>query len=60
VPKTIDNDIPLPGGVSTSDTRLARHWGVEIVKNIMEDAKTTGRWYFITTMGRLQAILLLA
>jgi 6-phosphofructokinase 1 len=25
---------------------------VEIVKNLMEDARTTGRWYFITTMGR--------
>ncbi len=52
VPKTIDNDIPLPGGASTFGYQTARHWGVEIVKNIMEDARTTGRWYFITTMGR--------
>jgi 6-phosphofructokinase 1 len=52
VPKTIDNDIPLPGGDSTFGYQTARHWGVEIVKNIMEDARTTGRWYFITTMGR--------
>ena len=52
VPKTIDNDIPLPGGVSTFGYQTARHWGVEIVKNIMEDARTTGRWYFIPTMGR--------
>jgi 6-phosphofructokinase 1 len=52
VPKTIDNDIPLPGGVSTFGYETARHWGVEIVKNIMEDARTTGRWYFLTTMGR--------
>lgn len=51
VPKTIDNDIPLPGD-STFGYQTARHWGVEIIKNIMEDAKTTGRWYFITTMGR--------
>jgi 6-phosphofructokinase 1 len=51
VPKTIDNDIPLPGG-STFGYQTARHWGVEIVKNIMEDARTMGRWYFITTMGR--------
>lgn len=51
VPKTIDNDIPLPGG-STFGYQTARHWGVEIVKNLMEDAKTMGRWYFITTMGR--------
>ncbi|MBI5027132.1 MAG: 6-phosphofructokinase [Nitrospirae bacterium] len=52
IPKTIDNDIPLPGGVSTFGYQTARHWGVEIVKNIMEDARTTGRWYFVTTMGR--------
>jgi len=52
VPKTIDNDIPLPGGAPTFGYETARHWGVEIVKNVMEDAKTTGRWYFITTMGR--------
>jgi len=52
VPKTIDNDIPLPGGQTTFGYQTARHWGVAIVSNIMEDAKTTGRWYFITTMGR--------
>lgn len=52
VPKTIDNDIPLPGGMPTFGYETARHWGVEIVENIMEDARTTGRWYFITTMGR--------
>ena len=52
VPKTIDNDLPLPGGRSSFGYHTARHWGVEIVKNIMEDARTTGRWYFITTMGR--------
>jgi len=52
IPKTIDNDIPLPGGVSTFGYQTARHWGVEIVKNIMEDARTIGRWYFVSTMGR--------
>lgn len=52
VPKTIDNDIPLPGGLSTFGYETARHVGVEIVSNLMEDARTTGRWYFITTMGR--------
>jgi 6-phosphofructokinase 1 len=52
VPKTIDNDLYLPAGQSCFGYQTARHWGVEIVKNIMEDAKTTGRWYFITTMGR--------
>lgn len=52
VPKTIDNDLPLPGGVSTFGYETARHWGVEIVKNIMEDARVTARWYFLTIMGR--------
>jgi len=52
VPKTIDNDLLLPGGRSSFGYHTARHWGVEIVKNIMEDARTTGRWYVITTMGR--------
>jgi len=52
VPKTIDNDLPLPGGVPTFGFETARHWGTEMVKNIIEDARTTGRWYFVTTMGR--------
>ncbi|MDA8083116.1 MAG: diphosphate--fructose-6-phosphate 1-phosphotransferase [Nitrospiraceae bacterium] len=52
VPKTIDNDLYLPGGKSSFGYNTARHWGVKIVKNLMEDAKTTGRWYFISTMGR--------
>lgn len=51
-PKTIDNDIPLPGGFSTFGFQTARHVGVYIVNNIMEDARTMGRWYFITAMGR--------
>jgi ATP-dependent phosphofructokinase / diphosphate-dependent phosphofructokinase len=51
-PKTIDNDIPLPGGFSTFGFQSARHVGVYIVNNIIEDARTMGRWYFITTMGR--------
>jgi len=51
-PKTIDNDIPLPGGFSTFGYQTARHVGVYIVNNIIEDARTAGRWYFITAMGR--------
>lgn len=51
-PKTIDNDIPLPGGFSTFGYQTARHVGVAIINNIIEDARTTGRWYFITVMGR--------
>ncbi|MHC4991590.1 MAG: diphosphate--fructose-6-phosphate 1-phosphotransferase [Planctomycetota bacterium] len=52
VPKTIDNDVDLPPSVETFGFQTARDVGVSIVKNIMVDAKTTGRWYFIITMGR--------
>jgi len=51
-PKTIDNDIALPGGYSTFGYQTARHVGVRMVNNIIEDARTMGRWYFISTMGR--------
>ena len=52
VPKTIDNDLDLPHGISTFGFQTARHLGVEIVKNLMTDARTTSRWYLIFTMGR--------
>src|SRR5262249_24499309 len=41
VPKTIDNDLDLPAHVDTFGYQTARHYGVEIVKNLMVDAKTT-------------------
>ena len=52
VPKTIDNDLDLPAMVDTFGFQTARHYGAEIVKNLMVDAKTTSRWYFVITMGR--------
>jgi 6-phosphofructokinase len=52
VPKTIDNDLDLPAHVDTFGFQTARHHGAEIVKNLMVDAKTTSRWYFVITMGR--------
>jgi 6-phosphofructokinase len=52
VPKTIDNDLDLPPHVDTFGFQTARHYGVEIVKNLMVDAKTTSRWYFVVAMGR--------
>ena len=52
VPKTIDNDLDLPHGIPTFGFQTARHIGVEIVKNIMVDAQTTSRWYFVISMGR--------
>jgi 6-phosphofructokinase 1 len=52
VPKTIDNDLHLPDHVDTFGFQSARHYGAEIVKNLMVDAKTTSRWYFVIAMGR--------
>lgn len=52
VPKTIDNDLPLPGHIPTFGYQTARHYGVELVQNLMEDAKSTSRWYFVVAMGR--------
>jgi 6-phosphofructokinase 1 len=52
VPKTIDNDLNLPPWVDTFGFQTARHVGVDIVKNLMVDAHTTSRWYFIIAMGR--------
>src|SRR5581483_1756406 len=52
VPKTIDNDLPLPGETPTFGFETARQYGFEIVHNLMEDSRTTGRWYFVVVMGR--------
>ena len=52
VPKTIDNDIGMPAEIDTFGFQTARHHGAEIVKNLMADAHTTSRWYFVITMGR--------
>jgi len=52
VPKTIDNDLDLPPHVDTFGFQTARHHGVEILKNLMVDARTTSRWYFVVAMGR--------
>jgi len=52
VPKTIDNDLDLPPHIDTFGFQSARHYGVDIVKNLMVDAKTTSRWYFVIAMGR--------
>ena len=52
VPKTIDNDLDLPAHVDTFGYQTARHLGVGIVQNLMVDARTTSRWYFVIAMGR--------
>ena len=52
VPKTIDNDLPLPSYVYTFGFQTARHVGSQIIQNMMEDAETANRWYFVVAMGR--------
>ena len=52
VPKSIDNDLWMPAPIETLGFETARHHGVKIVENLMEDAKTTDRWYIGVTMGR--------
>jgi ATP-dependent phosphofructokinase / diphosphate-dependent phosphofructokinase len=59
VPKTIDNDLPLPGSTPTFGFETARHLGVGIVHNLAEDARTTSRWYLIVSMGRASGHLAL-
>jgi 6-phosphofructokinase len=52
VPKTIDNDLDLPRDINTFGFQTARHLGAELVKNLMVDAQTASRWYFVVMMGR--------
>jgi len=52
VPKTIDNDLPLPGNECSFGFHSARQVGTEIVETLMVDAKTTSRWYLTIAMGR--------
>jgi len=52
VPKTIDNDLPLPHDIVTFGYMTAVNLGKELVSNLMRDAATTERWFFVTVMGR--------
>lgn len=52
VPKTIDNDLPLPEGTPTFGFETARHLGTLTTRALHADAKTTSRWYIIVSMGR--------
>lgn len=52
VPKTIDNDLPLPEGIPTFGFETARELGTRMVMNFMEDALTSQHWFFVVTMGR--------
>ncbi len=59
VPKTIDNDLPLPPGVPTFGYETAREHATAVVERIQEDCCTTGRWFFLIVMGRTSGSLAL-
>ncbi len=52
VPKTIDNDLPLPEGVPTFGYHSAKEAGIGITLTIAEDARTNGTWFVLSAMGR--------
>lgn len=52
VPKTIDNDLPLPDNIPTFGYHTAKNEGVRIGKTILEDARTSDGWFVISAMGR--------
>jgi 6-phosphofructokinase 1 len=59
VPKTIDNDLPLPDNAPTFGFETARSVGAGILESLMEDARTTERWYIVICMGRKSGSLAL-
>jgi 6-phosphofructokinase 1 len=52
VPKTIDNDLPLPGDMPTFGFRTACEVGAHLVRNLMVDSATMPRWFLVVAMGR--------
>jgi len=52
IPKTIDNDLPLPANAPTLGFETARHVGTQSTLNLMEESRSTNRWCLVTVMGR--------
>jgi 6-phosphofructokinase 1 len=52
VPKTIDNDLPLPKQIPTFGFETAREHGTTVVERLILDMQTTNRWFFVEMMGR--------
>ncbi len=59
VPKTIDNDLPLHENAPTFGFETARSVGAGLLESLMEDARTTARWYVVVCMGRKSGALAL-
>ena len=52
VPKTIDNDLPLPAGTPTFGYQSATDGGAVIGRAIYNDARTSANWFVVVAMGR--------
>ena len=47
VPKTIDNDLPLPNNAPTFGFNSAKDEGAHLARTVYEDARTSGNWLII-------------
>ena len=52
VPKTIDNDLPLPAGSPTFGYQSAKEGGTVIGRAVYNDARTSANWFVVAAMGR--------
>jgi 6-phosphofructokinase 1 len=52
VPKTIDNDLPLPDNTPTFGYESAKQGGAAIARVVYEDARTSRNWFIVAAMGR--------
>ncbi len=52
VPKTIDNDLPLPAGMPTFGYQSAKNAGSVIGRAVYNDARTSSNWFVVAAMGR--------
>tara|TARA_R110000868_G_scaffold220257_4_gene471437 strand:- start:5453 stop:6679 length:1227 start_codon:yes stop_codon:yes gene_type:complete len=52
VPKTIDNDLPLPDRNPTFGFHSAKDEGVKTGNTVYEDARTSQNWFVMSAMGR--------
>ena len=51
VPKTIDNDLPLPAGTPTFGYQSAKEGGTVIGRAVYNDARTSANWFVVAAMG---------
>lgn len=59
IPKTIDNDLILPNKHPSFGFETARYAGTLILNTLINEAKTTNRWFVVRTMGRKAGFLAL-